>query len=143
MKIYLASSWRNRLQPQVVEALTLAGHEVYDFRNPPQGKGFQWTSIDQNWQLWSLDIYQISLSHPFAIAGFNHDFNFMKWADACVLLLPCGKSAHLEAGWFVGMGKPLYILLSEVDFEPELMYKFASGIYLSTQELIDSLRSTK
>ncbi len=48
-KIYVASSWRNKYYPEVVEALRAAGHEVYDFRNPPHGgAGFHWTDIDEN-----------------------------------------------------------------------------------------------
>lgn len=34
MKIYLASSWRHRGQPNLVAILRGAGQEVYDFRNP-------------------------------------------------------------------------------------------------------------
>ena len=34
-KIYVASSWRNEYYPEVVAKLREAGHEVYDFRNPP------------------------------------------------------------------------------------------------------------
>lgn len=33
-KIYVASSWRNPYQPEVVAALRKTGYEVYDFRNP-------------------------------------------------------------------------------------------------------------
>ena len=41
MKIYLASSWKNTDQPDLVEALRNAGHDVYDFRNPtPDDAGF-------------------------------------------------------------------------------------------------------
>ena len=36
-KIYVASSWRNPFYPDVVETLRKAGHDVYDFRNPPHG----------------------------------------------------------------------------------------------------------
>ena len=36
-KIYVASSWRNEYYPEVVEKLREAGHEMYDFRNPPSG----------------------------------------------------------------------------------------------------------
>ena len=36
-KIYVASSWRNEYYPEVVEKLREAGHDVYDFRNPPSG----------------------------------------------------------------------------------------------------------
>ena len=46
-RIYVASSWRNQYYPEVVSALRSAGHEVYDFRNPPHGgSGFRWTDID-------------------------------------------------------------------------------------------------
>lgn len=40
-KIYVASSWRNEYQPMIIPVLLSMGHEVYDFRNPPNGsKGF-------------------------------------------------------------------------------------------------------
>lgn len=46
-KFYLASLWRNPNQPQAVQMLRDAGHEVYDFRNPPHGSpGFAWSPID-------------------------------------------------------------------------------------------------
>ncbi len=47
--IYVASSWKNQYYPEVVARLREAGHEVYDFRNPPHdGNGFRWTDIDEN-----------------------------------------------------------------------------------------------
>ena len=50
-KIYVASSWRNPYQPEVVAALRKAGHEVYDFRNPKDNPGgFHWADVDENWQ---------------------------------------------------------------------------------------------
>ena len=43
-KIYVASSWRNSDYPEVVEKLREAGHDVYDFRNPPSGdESFKWS----------------------------------------------------------------------------------------------------
>ena len=36
-KIYVASSWRNKYYPEVVERLKKEGHDVYDFRNHPHG----------------------------------------------------------------------------------------------------------
>ena len=48
MHIYVASSWRNTYYPEVVQALRDAGHEVYDFRNPPSGDpGFHWSDVDE------------------------------------------------------------------------------------------------
>lgn len=47
-KIYVASSWRNQHQPQVVSFLREQGHEVYDFRHPAGKTGFQWSQIDED-----------------------------------------------------------------------------------------------
>jgi hypothetical protein len=142
MKIYVASSWRNERQPEVVDDLRRNGHEVYDFRNPTDGNhGFHWSEIDPDWQAWSPDAFNQALRHPLAKEGFRSDFEAMKWADACVMVMPCGRSAHLEAGWFVGAGKPLIILLS--DGEPELMYKMARARFELIGEVLlylDQLR---
>jgi len=135
-KIYVASSWRCSLQPKVVRELGAAGHEIYDFRNPREkDHGFSWKQIDPQWEDWSPGVFRRALEHDIAKSGFGSDFDGMTWADACVLVLPCGRSAHLEAGWFVGAGKPLHILIME-HCEPELMYKMATSICLSVEELL-------
>lgn len=151
MKIYVASSWRCALQPEIVTLLRAARFEVYDFRNPESGDhGFHWSNINPKWKAgteiavgkssMSLKDYRDeALTSDLANHGFGLDFAAMKWADACVLVLPCGRSAHLEAGWFVGNGRPLHILLSEDRFEPELMYKMATSISIDTLELLEAL----
>ena len=97
-KIYVASSWRNPYQPEVVAALRKAGHEVYDFRNPEDNPGgFHWADVAPDWQDWQPAEYIRNLSHPVAEKGFKADLNAMRWADTCVLVLPCGRSAHTEA----------------------------------------------
>lgn len=124
MKIYLASSWRNPQQPEVLARLRSAGHEVYDFRNPAPGNtGFHWKNVDPELKddLTPVRLRR-ALSHPSAQEGFGYDFAAMKRAEGCVLLLPCGLSAHLEAGWMAGNGKPVVVLAPEIR-EPELMYK--------------------
>lgn len=139
-RIYLASSWRNSYQPDMVSTLRNAGHEVYDFRNPPHGKGgFSWSQVDPAWQSWTPEAYHQALGHPIAQEGFNADKEGMEWADTCVLLLPCGRSAHIEAGWFAG--KPfceLHVLQLDHQ-EPELMYLLADGIHSSLNDLLAAL----
>lgn len=135
MKIYVASSWRNQFQPEVVKLLRDLDHEVYDFRNPKEGDhGFSWSQIDENWENWSSEEYIKALSHPIAIEGFKSDFDAMKWADCCVMVLPCGRSANTEAGWMKGAGKKVYIY-QPIKQEPELMYKIYDGIISSLGEL--------
>lgn len=138
-QIYVASSWRCEHQPGVVNALRAAGHEVYDFRNPTDGNhGFHWSEIEESWKNWSPSDFRDSLYNPIAKRGFKLDFDAMKWADTCVLVLPCGCSAHLEAGYFVGAGKSLHILILD-NCEPELMYKMAKSICLHVEELVEAL----
>ena len=139
-RIYVASSWRCPAQPGAVVALREAGFEVYDFRHPaPNDDGFSWRDTDPEWRTWSGATFCAALNHPLAIAGFKADHDAMVRADACVLVLPCGRSAHLEAGEFIGAGKPLVILLSGDD-EPELMYRGATAICLDLDEVIAALR---
>ncbi len=138
-KIYVATSWRNERQPAIVERLRSEGHEVYDFRNPAPGDtGFHWSEIDADWEDWSAAWYRCALDHPVARRGFACDRGAMQWADTCVLVLPCGRSAHIEAGWFAGNGRRLLILLDNQP-EPELMYKMADHICLDLDEAIREL----
>lgn len=140
-RIYVASSWRNENQPTTVEILRAVGHEVYDFRNPrPGDNGFAWSEIDPEWLGWDPRSFRDLLDHPVAVGGFESDFDAMQWADTFVLELPCGRSAHLEAGWAIGQGKPTAILLRPEGFEPELMYRMAATVVCDYHELFTWLR---
>lgn len=137
-KIYVASSWRNEYFPQVVEALRKVGHSVYDFRNPPKGGGFKWSMVSPDYMEWSPEEYKVKLEHPLAKAQFQNDIEAMESCDTCVLVLPCGRSAHTEAGWFAGKGKKVIVYIPEKQ-EPELMYKLFDGVACSLDELIEQL----
>lgn len=140
MKIYVASSWRNTYQPGVVEHLRTIGFEVYDFKKPsPEDNGFHWSEIDGGWETWTTKQYLEGLKHPIAIRGYSNDIHALQDCDACVLVLPCGRSAHLELGWAVGQGKYTAILIEKpikTNFspQPELMYKMVD---LVTDDLFE------
>lgn len=137
MKIYVASSWRCRYQPEVVTKLRSLGHEVYDFRGPGTGwgetegsdGGFHWSEVDPEWQSWSDDVprYLRGLEHPRAIEGYKRDMDALKRADACILVNPCGQSAHAELGWAAGAKKITAAYCPEIR-EPDLMLKMADHI---------------
>ncbi len=129
-RIYLASSWRNARQPSLVRALRDAGHEVYDFHNPPNGLngGSHWA--DTGALLWAVERQGL------------------EWCDTCVLSLPCGRKAHLELGSAEGRGKRTIILAAEghrhptlnpADEEPDRMYLFADGLVADVDELLGAL----
>lgn len=143
-KIYAASSWRNPHYYEVVFAIANAGHEVYNFR---RRRGFHWHEIDKEWERWTPTVYKWHLFHSSVIRnGFNVDLNGMQWADTCVLILPCGKSAHLEAGWFIGQNKPVFVYLHPDGFEPELMYRLIgseNALATTLDELVSILEKAE
>lgn len=133
--VYVASSWRNPLQDAVVATLRAAGIDCYDFKNPDGGTGFAWSSIDPDWESWTAAQYIEALEHPLAIAGYASDFAAMERADTFVLVLPCGRSAHLELGWAAGQGKRTAILTHDGE-EPELMARMVDHISPSLFDLL-------
>jgi hypothetical protein len=144
--IYVASSWRCNRQPVVVEALRQEGHEVYDFRHPSPGNhGFSWHELDPTIPRGPADLdlaaHQIRamLADPIADAGFESDMGALQACDICVLVLPCGRSAHLEAGWAAGAGKHTIVLLD--DGEPDLMWKMTDRLCVTVAEVVADCRA--
>lgn len=139
-RVYVASSWRNQYQPLVVNYIREEGHLVYDFRDPPGKAGFKWQDVEAGWQSWNMERYRMLLTtHETTGHGFAADRRAMQWADTCVLVLPSGRSSHLEAGYFHGANKRLVILIPE-PVEPDLMYLMADNICLTMNEMLEALR---
>lgn len=138
MKIYVASSWRNEHQEGVVALLRAVGHDVYDFKHPePGNEGFHWSEIDPEWKTWTVEQFSAGLQHQVAADGFRRDEAALDAADCVVLVLPCGRSAHLEAGYAVGRGKLLVVFMPGGEpFKPELMYRWADSIAADTTALL-------
>lgn len=124
MKIYVASSWRNDYQPEVIKLLRKDGHEVYDFKD---SEGFHWSEIDPNWKNWTPDEYLAGLDHPFAERGFGRDMGALKACDVCVYVMPCGPSASMEMGWACGARKKVIAYIPALR-EPDLMVKMADFV---------------
>lgn len=136
MQIYVASSWRNLLQPAVVVMLRKCGHEVYDFRNPKHGdSGFSWREIHPDWENWTPQQYRDALEHPIAKEGFKNDIDALNACETCVLVLPSGRSASWEFGYSLGQGKTGAVVMFE-QCEPELMY-LGNPILTTPDEVLD------
>jgi hypothetical protein len=135
--VYVASSWRNPTYPAVIHALRAAGIDHYDFRNPPDGAAFNWAQIGgpAGGATVPQATYLTMLDHPAAKAGFAADMAALQRADVCVLVLPCGRSAHLELGWAAGAGKRTAVLLDDPT-TPELMYRMVDHLSPTIPDLI-------
>ena len=127
--IFVASSWKNGYYALVVEDLRFNGHEVYDFRNPDEGDhGFAWADIDPEWENWTVEEYIEGLKHPLAESAFSKDMAALTASDILVLVLPCGISSHIEAGYAAGAGARVIVYAPPgVVVKPELAYKVFSG----------------
>lgn len=141
MKIYVATSWKNDRFPYVVAALRAAGHEVYDFRDA--NRSFNWAQIDPSWDranpVLDRDDLQRALESPEAATAYAHDKGALDWAEAGVMVLPCGRSAHLEAGYLTGQGKPVHILLADQE-RPDLMHKMAQ-VHCGIETILPALEA--
>jgi hypothetical protein len=118
MRIYVASSWRCPRLTAVIETLRAAGHLCYDFRHPekiqrvgqPPMEPFTWSGIGLAEDA-GPEVFLAALRSPRADRQWKLDMTALGAADALVLVLPCGASAHTEFGLAVGMGKRTLVLL--------------------------------
>lgn len=137
-RIYVASSWKNLFQPGIVHALRAMSpdHEVYDFRT----FRFDWRETIVNPTkrtppLWTTEEHRRALGHPLAEKAYDCDMEALDACDDCVLVLPCGKSAHWELGYALGQGKRGIVVMLDRE-EPELMYSMTK-IVGTMDELFD------
>lgn len=144
LKIYLASSWRNPYFEKVLNALRMQGYDIYDFKHPENNEisGFSWDKVDKDYEQWTCREFQEGLHHPEAVKAFEKDFHAMQKADCCVLLLPCGRSAHSEAGWMEGQGKNVFVLDLSEKPTPELMYQMFDGYFTKPIDLVKAIEDS-
>jgi len=139
-KIYPASSWRNEVYGADVAAMRADGHEVYDFREA--NGAFRWSCTTLREYIDQLE------ADPQVAAAFERDRAALDWCEVLVLILPCGKSAHLEAMFASAAGKLVVVKLDpEAPSQPELMYRLLAvgtgGVRFvtSTAEMLAALRT--
>jgi hypothetical protein len=130
--IYLVGSLRNPRVPEIAEELRAMGHKVFD---DWYGAGDE---ADDKWQQYENGRkrnYRDALAGEAAQHIFKFDLRLITASDAVILVLPAGKSGHLEFGYARGIGKAAVILL---DGEPErfdVMYNFA---HLVTNDIVEA-----
>ena len=135
--IYIIGSLRNPGIPKFANELEAQGFEAFaDWYQPGPG-------ADDFWRDYSKERGR-SYKEALKSHGANQIFDFDKYhldrTDASVMLMPAGKSGHLELGYTIGRGKPGYILFDGEPERYEVMVKFATGIFFSKEELFAELK---
>ena len=138
MNIYLASSWKNKEAVlRMASILRSEGYLVDAFCEEDNRISFSWDEITNEMSREGKNretLTAIDMMKDWRVqAAFKEDRKYLDWADIVVMLMPCGRSAHIEAGYMVGKGKKLYILGGFESGESEVMYGFASGMYNYTE----------
>lgn len=138
MKIYLASSWKSERDVKLwAYTLRKKGHEVDAFCDESSGRFiFHFSEIGDPAELDAVNF----LKNERTQKAFAEDKKWIDWADAVLLILPAGKSSHLEAGYAVGCGKKLIIWQDEFPkSEWDVMYGFAHLITDNISEVLEFL----
>ena len=131
MKIYIASSWKNQKEVLVLASrLESEGFEVDAFcRSTDNRYSFHWSElVDNEDELANYDAIEF-LADPRTQRAFKEDKKWLDWSDIVIMLMPCGRSSHLEAGYAKGQGKRLYIYGYFPKGEFDVMYGFADGLF--------------
>jgi len=139
MKIYIASSWKNEnMVKEWASVLRTEGHEVDAFCDDPKGRYvFHFSEIGHPSELDAINF----LDDDRTLKAFMEDKKWLNWADVCLLILPSGKSAHLEAGYAVGRGKKLVIWQAYYPRgEFDVMYGFADLVTDKATEVLNYLK---
>jgi hypothetical protein len=137
MIIYLVGSLRNPEIPKYADMLRNEGHEVFDdwFAAGP--------TADDSWQEYEKTKgvhYDEALQSWAARHVFEFDKYHLNRCDAVVLVMPAGKSGHLELGYGVGIGKKAYVLFDREPDRWDVMYAFANGVAFDINTLIKLLK---
>lgn len=136
-KIYLIGSLRNPEVPKLAIYLRSLGFEVFDdwFAAGP--------IADDSWQEYEKgkgSTYDQALKGLACNHVFDFDHKHLDLSDIAVLVLPAGKSGHLELGYCIGKGKPGFILFDKEPERWDAMYRFADGVFFKQEDLAEALK---
>lgn len=136
--IYIIGSLRNPKVPEVANALRAMGYDVFDDWYAAGEKA------DDAWQAYEMQRgtpYDQALKGLAAKHVFNFDHTHLQRADIGVLVMPAGKSGHLEFGWMLGQEKQGYVLFDgEWPERWDQMYQFADGVFKAPEDLYAELK---
>lgn len=132
--IYLIGSLKNPIVGEVASVLRKLGHDVFDdWRSPgPDADDY----LRDYYRARGFNYRQI-MESPSARLAFNYDKEHLKRCDLAIMVMPAGKSGHLELGTVIGSGKPGYILFDSEPERVDIMHGFATDIFLNMEEMVE------
>jgi len=131
--IYLIGSLRHPRVREVAAALRARCVEVFDDWHCA-GK-----EADEIWQRYEQErgrTFREALVSAHAQNVLRFDQTHLDRARAACLVMPAGKSGHLELGYILGQRKPGYILLEQEPERWDVMYGLATKVFYAVDDLV-------
>ncbi len=133
MKVYIASSYKTEKVVKLLgEILREMGHDTYvfcDVNEPACKVSMAVRSLTES-QLWDA---KEALSKKPVQEIYVYDMAKLKPADCVLLVLPCGKSSHIEAGYKKGQGKSVVVYGATSSGDWDTMYLMFDAFF-TTEE---------
>lgn len=134
--IYIIGSLRNPEIPKFANEIQALGIEAFaDWFAPGPNADDFWRDYSKER---GLSYKEALMSHS-ATHVFRFDKHHIDRCDAAVMLMPAGKSGHLELGYVIGKGKPGYIVFDKEPDRYDVMVQFATNIFFSKEEFFKEI----
>ncbi len=132
----IVSRFRNKEQVELlVDKIKARGKTCYNFCAKPADPSNPDAHPEDQMRAWEST--PDFVNHPYFREIFETDLSGLKEAQAVILLLPAGTSAHIEIGIAYGLGKKC-ILIGEPE-KPESLYLIFDERYQTIDEFIASI----
>lgn len=125
---FISGRWRNRdAVLELVGRIREKGYSVYCFLEAKHSAAFLNDDPEQNMHSFEKRDWR---TDPYIQEIFKNDLDGERASETFVMLLPVGKSCHIEAGIAYGLGKKCILIGQQ---------KEAESLYLIFEESYDSV----
>lgn len=138
LKVYLIGSLKNQQYiPELANRISKLGYEAFaDWIAPgPEADDFLLTYSKIRGRNYKQTLQSYAAQHVFEFDKYHIDR-----ADIGILVMPAGKSGHLELGYMAGRGKHTVVYFAEGEpSRVDVMYNFSDEVCFTEEELIRHL----
>src|SRR3989338_5135293 len=132
----IVSRFRNKdAVLHLIEELKKRGKTCYNFCEMPADPNNPLGDAEEQMKVFELE--KDFLANPYYRKIFERDLNGLKHAQAVILLLPAGTSAHIEIGIAYGLGKKCILIGKPL--KPETLYLLFDEYHERVENFLASL----
>lgn len=136
--VYVASSAKNPSAAPLIHLLQRTGYQVLDWTTASEPEEWvKWARSTEASEKWTTDQHIRFMGDPQMLDIARRDFGELQRAELGIIVLPAGRSAHLELGYLQGRGVRTAAYFAHAGIQPEPMLL---GVEFYTNRLPELLR---